>query len=262
MNIIAVDDERPALATLKKAIEEVRPGAQVSCFRSAREALQYAEQNRVDVAFLDIRMAEMNGLVLAKHLKELCASTNIIFVTGYNSYMGNAFEMHASGYVMKPIDSERVAQELDNLRAPRPLPGQGVRVQCFGNFEIFVDGKPVPFGRERSKEILAYLVDREGASVSTKELAGILWEDEPYDRSKQKQLNVYIGEMQRSLRAVGAADIIISGHGHYAVDTTRFTCDFYEYTKGNAAAVNSYAQEYMTTYSWAEFTAGRLFALE
>lgn len=258
MNIIVVDDERLALEMARKAVVKVAPDAEVTAFESTIEALNYAKENKVDVAFLDIEMTEMNGLALAKRLKDIRGETNVIFVTGYSEFMGNAFDMHASGYVLKPINPERVKKEIENLRIPIEVPNTGVTVQCFGNFAVFVEGKPLVFRRPKSKEALAYLVDRKGASVSKKELAAILWEDESYSRSVQSHLHILITDMIAVLKEAGAADIIIKQYGQYAVDTSKINCDYYNYEKGDAAAVNSYHGEYMSNYSWAEFTSGFL----
>lgn len=258
MNIIAVDDERAALWLIEQVLRDVAKDAQVACFASAEQALAHAREAQVDIAFLDIEMDGMNGLALAKRLKDIQGRMNIIFVTGYSAYSVSAFDLRASGYVLKPIDPQRVAEELQNLRYPIQMADVGLRIQCFGNFEVFADGRPVPFGRPKAKELLAYLVDRLGASISKKELASILWENQPYTRSIQVHIHVLLGELTQVLAAHGAADAIIRGRGYYAVDTGKLRCDYFDYCRGDAAAVNSYRGEYMTNYSWAEFTAGTL----
>lgn len=258
MNIIAVDDERPALRTLERAIAHVARDAKVTCFESAGEALAYAKEKVVDIAFLDVEMDEMNGLQLAKALKDICGNTNIIFVTGYSQYTVNAFSIHASGYVLKPINPERVSTELKNLRYPVRQADTGVRIRCFGSFEVFSDGAPIPFGRPKAKEMLAYLVDRQGANVSKRELASVLWENELYTRSIQSHLHVLFSDMTHALEAAGAGDIVIRNRGQYAINTQKANCDYYRYCAGDTAAVNSYRGEYMTNYSWAEFTAAAL----
>lgn len=118
MNIIAVDDERPALRMLKKAITTAAPDDSLACFSVAAEALEYAEKNRVDVAFLDINMPGMSGLTLAERLTNINAKTNILFITGYQEYAVDAFSMAASGYIMKPAKPEDIARELSRLRHP------------------------------------------------------------------------------------------------------------------------------------------------
>lgn len=63
-------------------------------------------------------MREINGIHLAKALKDIFPKTNIVFVTGYSEYMCQAFSIHASGYIMKPVTPEKIKKELNNLRYP------------------------------------------------------------------------------------------------------------------------------------------------
>lgn len=258
MNIIAVDDEKGALWVLEQAILKATYNANVACFASPRKAVAYAKKIKVDVAFLDIEMRGESGIVLAKELKDINMDMNIIFVTGHSDYADSAFNLHASGYVLKPINPLRVAEELNDLRHPLEMPDEGIRVQCFGNFEIFSDGVPLVFSRSKSKEALAYLVDRKGAGVSKKELAAVLLEDKQYTRGTQSYVHIIITEMISALTKNHAEDIIIKNRNLYAVDPSKFNCDFYEYEKGNVQAINSYRGEYMSNYGWAEFRIGTL----
>lgn len=258
MRIIAVDDEAPALWALERALKKVRPAAELFTFAQAREALDFARERPVDVAFLDIEMNELDGLSMAKALKDISPRTNIIFVTGHSSYMGSAFELHASGYVLKPIRPERLAHELDNLRNPVPAQAQGVRIQCFGNFSVFVAGQLLHFPQAKAKELLALLVQKRGAGINNAEIAGILWEDKPYDTSLQSQTRRVRGQLKNTLKAAGCDSILVKGFNSLALDTNAVSCDYYEFLQGNVQALNSYAGEFMSEYSWAEFTVGFL----
>ena len=71
-----------------------------------------------DAAFLNIEMPVMNGIELAKRLKDIASNINIVFVTGYSDYAVEAIGMSASGYLMKPVSAEQVKRELENLRNP------------------------------------------------------------------------------------------------------------------------------------------------
>ncbi len=254
MNIILADDERLALKHLEQTVGKLYPDATLSCFTSPTQVLEYAKEHQVDIAFLDIEMGSMSGLLLAKQLKDCYGKTNIIFATGHSQYALSAYSLSPSGYLLKPISPEAIVKEVDNLRYPVQASAKPVTVQTFGNFEIFVEGKPLAIARTKSREILAYLVDRRGASCARKELAAALWPQQPYSRSLQTHLQILIGELMRTLKDAGVGHILIRQHGLYSVDTTQFICDYYNFIKSDPTAVNAYYGEYMAGYAWATFT--------
>lgn len=258
MKIIVADDEKIALKTLVEAINEAYPEAEVKAFRKASEVIEYAEENKADVAFLDIDMRGTNGMELAKRLKENQPKINIIFVTGYSEYMGDAFSIHASGYVLKPPTKEKIELEINNLRNPIEEKPAYVKIQTFGNFEVFVDGRPLVMKLSKSKELLAYLVDRKGAGVSTAEIASVLWENKGYNRSLKNQVQTVVRKLFEALENVQAQDILIKKWNSLSLDVEKVTCDYYEFLKGDINYINSFTGEYMTNYSWAEFTTGYL----
>ncbi len=259
MIIFAADDEELALKMLVDAIVAACPDSEIHAFRKPSQLLEYAKQTACDIAFLDVDMRGMSGLEVAMRLKEIRPTTNIVFATGFSEYMSHAFNMHASGYMLKPVTCEMVQRELNNLRYPvknEEVPR--VFVQTFGNFEVFVYGKPVQFSRSKAKEIFAFLVDRQGASVTTAEIAAVIWEDKEYDRSMQKQTQNMISFMMKSLQEAGVQDVIVKGWNSLAVDRAKLTCDYYNLLNSDAKAVNAYCGEYMSNYSWAELTTGVL----
>ena len=259
MNILAVDDEYYALELMKRALEEVAGGAMVYLCRDVRSALQTAKENKIDVAFLDIHMPEMNGVELARELKILNPKVNIVFATGFSEYMKEGFDMHVSGYIMKPVTPEAVKVELENLRSPIEWSNEKrIKILTFGNFDVFVDGNPLKFERKQSKEILAYLVDKRGTSATYPELAATLWEDEEYDRTKQKNLQVYIASLVKTLLSVDVKDLILKNRQGILVNTKIVDCDYYRFLEGDTRAINSFTGQYMSAYSWAEFTVGYL----
>ena len=212
------------------------------------------------MAWLDIEMPEMSGLELAMKVKQLSPKTNIVFVTGHEKFAYQAFQSHASGFVLKPATKEALQRELDNLRTPIESERKGlIRVQCFGNFEVFdKDDHPIKFKRSKSKEILAYMIDRRGAMCSIGELCGILFEDRDEDRALKKQLRVFLSSLRDDLSKVGAGNIFVKGWNAYGVDCSLIDCDYLSYIQGDSYAINSFMGEYMIQYSWAEMTLGEL----
>jgi len=259
MKIIAVDNEQFALQDLKQAIEEAVPGCEPACFGAPAEALRYASGTQVDVAFLDISLSGMNGLVLAKRLKDINGSTNIIFATGYSDYAVDAFSVEASDYLLKPVTREAVVNAMEHLRDPVAVKsGKRVCVQTFGNFEVFVDGSPLDFTRTKTKELLAYLVNRRGSFCGNDEIIAAIWEDKTDSQTLKSHFRHLVADLTQALKHEDIESILVKKHGYLAVDTDKFQCDLYDFYSGKPAAVNSYAGEYMAQYSWAEFINGYL----
>ncbi len=255
MRILCLDDEPLALKMLENAVKEAAPSADVSAYRKQMLLLDEAKQNGCDVAFLDIHMRGMNGVELAKELKAVNPKMNIIFVTGFSAYKGDAMDMKASGEIMKPVTAEEVKPALEDLRFPViPKKNALLRVQCFGNFDVFLpDGEHVRFERSKAKEIFAYLVHKQGSSCTIKELAAALFEDEPYDKKQQNYMQQLTFALMRSLKAVGADAAVIKDFNALAVDPAVLDCDYYRFKELDAGAVNAFQNEYMSQYPWAEF---------
>ena len=259
MNILAVDDEYYALKLMEQAIGEAVSGATLYLASDPQLALRTASEVRIDVAFLDIHIPEMTGIELAKRLKDTNPKINIIFATGFSEYMKEGIDLRASGYLLKPVTADAVRVEMENLRHPIEWSDKKrVRIVTFGNFEVFVDDTPVKFERKQSKEIFAYLVDKRGTSATYAELASIIWEDGDYDRVHQKNLQVYIASLVKTLNGVGERDLILKNRQGILVNTTKVDCDYYRFLEGDVRAINSFTGQYMSAYSWAEFTTGYL----
>ena len=271
MYVLAVDDERIMLKELTIELGQVFPNADIQGFQDPMEAEQWAsdlaqEGKSLDYAFLDIRMRGMSGIELARRLKKLHPGTVLIFCTAYTEYAFDAVGMYAKGYLMKPISAENIVRTLDEMvydwRKSLDVQNQSFWIKTFGNFEVFVDGKPLVFEREKAKEMLAFLVDRAGATVTTEQLAAVLWEDRPYDKTLKNYVSTVLGSLRRTLHKVGKEDILIKTRNHLSLNPEKIKCDAYDYEKGVMSAVNSFRGEYMVNYSWADFKTGTYVTME
>lgn len=255
MRMLCVDDEPLMLRSLEMAVKEARPDADITAYPDPLELLEDAKKNGCDVAFLDIHMRGMNGVQLAKELKAVNPKMNMIFVTGFSEYKGDAMDMKASGYIMKPVTAEDIDRELSDLRFPIiPKKSALLRVQCFGNFDVFTPGgERVRFERSKSKEMFAYLVHRSGTACTIKEIAAALFEDDPYDKKQLNYIQQLIRTLIKGLQAVGAESALCRDYNSLAVNPDVLDCDYYRFKELDAGAVNSFQNEYMSQYSWAEF---------
>ena len=159
MIAIAVDDEILMLGALVKAINASPDIAEVTKFSDCEEALEFVKNNAIDIAFLDINMRGMGGLVLAEKILAMRPNCKIIFCTGYEEYAIPAFKLHASGYLMKPISAEDVQIEINNIKGIKSNE-KLLTVKCFGNFEVYAKNEKLMFKRLKTKELFAFLVDR------------------------------------------------------------------------------------------------------
>ena len=251
MNILIADDERMARVGMEKEIKKVIPDGTVFVASNGNEALEIFDKVDISLVFLDIEMPGANGLEVAKKIKEVSPETNIIMTTAYPNYAVTAYKMHIGGYLLKPVDAEDIREELDNLRYPiQKKEPEKLKLICFGEFRAEYAGEPLPFARSKSKEVLAYLVAKNGASATRVELCDILWGG--WKDSYKSYIGALIMDLKKALKKIGQEDILYHGRNEYRINTEMVYCDYYEFMKGNPEAINSYRGEFMNQYSWGE----------
>ena len=274
MTVVAVDDEEISLMCLEAVLDSMDDVDKVLTFSNAEDTIDYFKTGKADAAFLDIQLylsgGTLNGLMLAAKIKELCPDCHVVFVTSCPEYAVDAFKLHVSGYIVKPVTREAARKELDYIimekRAASNSRGfieekeeeSKVRVQCFGNFEVFWKNKHVVFQLSKAKELFAYLVHRKGASVSMAELAAVLFEDKEDGLSVQSQIRNLVASMRKTFSSLGCPDLFNKSRGYISIKTDLINCDYYSFMNGDSDAINEYSGEYMAQYSWAEFTVGYL----
>ena len=254
MKVIAVDDEIYMLENLSEAIRASSDIEHVETFSSCSAALAYAEKNAIDIAFLDINMRGIGGLALAEKLMELQPRCKIIFCTGYEEYAVAAFQLHASGYLIKPITAEAVQKEIDHIKGIKTTE-KLLTISCFGNFEVLYNDEALPFKRKKAKELFAILVDRNGAGMTAKQLCAILFPDDTDDAKNVVYLRQLVWDLKNALKTVHAEDVLQHDTPYYRIDTNLVKCDYFSFLQTGKP---SFYGEYMTQYSWAEETCAML----
>lgn len=253
MEILVADDEQLILEGLVSLIEEIVPEAKIHAFHKVSLLKEYIQKHTVDIAFLDIEMGATNGIVIAKELKLINPKVNIIFVTGYSEYMETAFSMHASGYIKKPFSKEEIKDELDNLRFPiKKVKDNILQVQCFGNFEVSINGKNLRFERTKTKEFLAYLIDQRGNAVTFAKIRIVLWEEATNDQNTAIYFQKLKKDLITTLKKEGIEDIFIKSWNNYSIDPTKISCDYYDWLNNKPEGIQAYNGEYMKQYDWAK----------
>lgn len=223
MKILIVDDEQIVLATETAAIKRLLPNAKVESFQKSMEAIEYAKNNTIDIAFLDINIRDIGGLELAKQLQKYNPIINIIFCTGYTEYSLDALELYCSAYLVKPLSDEKIQKALEKLRYPISDKIERLKVRCFGNFEVLIDEKPIRFRNQKTKELFAFLVDRYGATVSTKEIMVALYEVD----NKESFIRNLRADLKNTFESLGISEILVNSGGKVGVNVKKLDCDYF-----------------------------------
>lgn len=249
MRVLAVEDEPVLLRQLTNRIREALPESEILAFDNADDALDILPGGIINIAFLDIAIGGMTGVDLAKCIKASCPQCDIVFTTGYIDYAPQAFELGASDYLMKPVTAEKIQHALSQLRHTRLSKGmeKGLYIQCFGDFEVFYDGSPYTAFTKRSKELLAYLINKAGVLCSTSEICNTIFRD-----SSDSYIRVARKDLMKVFSEIGQEDIIIRGWGVLGIDRKKVCCDYFDYLDGKPGTMNLYTGTYMSQYDWAQ----------
>lgn len=258
MRTIVVDDEELSMRQFEIECAQVGEIELVGAFTNPLEALEYAKSHPVDFALLDIEMPQMNGIELAKRLREIKGDMIIIFVSGYSDYVLEALKMKSDYYVLKPYSREDILDALTRARLLAKGQHKRVFVRTFGRFDIFIDGGLVKFSNAKSKELLALCVDRMGGDVTMEEAVDKLWPDKDYDsRVKALYRKAVIG-IHSVFEEYGISGVFNNHRGGCYLKDEQVECDYYEYMRNRNSGKYRYEGAYMFEYSWAEETNGML----
>lgn len=262
MKVLYVDDERPALENFKFTVAKFEDVKELTTFQSGKEALEFAKKNKVDVAFLDMEMPEMHGLELAKALQEINTKMLVVFVTAFSQYALEAFSVNAIGYVMKPYTSTEIRKELDKVAArlseqeknskSSKAGKKRVEIQTIPDFVLKVDGHVVTLNRPKAEELLALLVDRGDAGLTTGEAIAYLWPDRPMDSNTSSLFRNTAKRMLDFLRDHEISELVCTDGRKRYIDTSLVDCDLYKILAGSKKELRKYDGLYMSRWSWSE----------
>ncbi|MGN0483607.1 MAG: response regulator [Lachnospiraceae bacterium] len=259
MHVICVDDEKPTLTNFKLTTQEIPQIQSLHLFSTSREALKWAKKNTVDVAFLDIEMPLKNGIELAKELQEIQPDIKIVFATAYEEYALEAFQTKAIRYILKPYDVEEIKEALDLASRIQPKQNQRIVIQTIPEFSISVDNRILYLNGEKPAEMLALLVDRAQAGITTGETIACLWPDRNNDEKTQSLCRGTFHRLMRALKEEHIEYIVRNEGKHKYLNMDLVDCDLYRILNGKSTVLEEkYNGAYLKNYSWAEVRNAQL----
>ncbi|WP_418791905.1 response regulator [Phosphitispora sp. TUW77] len=274
---VLIDDERPALKGLEYLLRSHQFVEIAGMFINPLEAIEEIAGIKPHVVFLDINMPQMQGIDAASRILDQCQDTNIVFVTAFDRYAIEAFELHALDYILKPISRERLTITLKRVMAKNQIKqqseGKKLVISCFGRFQMGWFGEePVKWRTEKTRELFAFLIHHQGRKVSKDQILEQLWPETPLEKAVH-QLHNGIYYIRKTLVQYGIDKSLISISGYYSINLGVVEVDvlLFQQCIGRVSCnmtiqclegiETMYVGEYMegTDWPWADLERERLF---
>lgn len=272
---VLVDDMRPALRELEFLLKKYTEISIVGMYTDPLTAIEKIGELKPLVVFLDINMPQLRGIDAGSRILDLSPKTDIVFVTAYDQYAVEAFELHALDYLLKPVAEDRLKKTVARLQKKLPLAKEQhslkLQIRCFGRFQMgWEDREPIKWRTEKAKELFAFLLQNHSRNIARDELLDKLWPENNPDRAL-KQLYNGIYYIRKALEGYGIGSELISIDNNYNLklgtmdwDVGRF-CELLiknrEESPERIEEIEAlYAGDYLESelYPWSDFERERL----
>lgn len=238
MNVIIVDDDKAMLLAIKKILKKMHDIDTIDTFNNIKEGIDFFNNNKADIAFLDISIKNGNGLDLARSILEKSPDTDIVFITSYREYAVEAFDMSALDYIVKPVSIERVERSVKKALEKRLLAveksflkEEEISVSFFGGIDVSSKKSgAVKWISAKSMELFAYLILEEGHSVPKNVIIEEIFYEMPL-KNAENYLKTSIYQIRKALESHCSKSVLISNNGSYKIDLSVFNVDFIDFEK-------------------------------
>ena len=258
MKTIIVDDEFWSIEQFKIECEQINGVSLIGYFDNPIDAMEFCKSNKVELALLDIEMPGMSGLELARKLREISPHMVIVFVTAYDNYLSESIKIPADYYLLKPYTKQDIENVIVRAKLLTKRQEKRVRITTFGQFDVFIDGKPAKFNGKKVKELFALLVDKKGHPLNTEEAFSYLWEGEDYNNNNASKYRKLWARLQEFLHENDLEDLIHIEKGEKSLNLDMVECDYFKFLNGDPSSIKKFTFTYMSDYWWSEYTLADL----
>ncbi len=247
MNAIVLDDEKESILLFTSHIIDIQDLSINVFSKKWKDALDYLEKNKVDIAFLDIVMPDINGVDLAEKMISLSPSIKIVFITGYSQDVDKIKERIGENFFAfcyKPYDEETIRGIIARARMEK---NAKVVFKTFPRFDMYVNDVLVDFKRAKAKELLALMVDHRGGEVTMDEAITKLWIDKNVELSKRLYRDA-VCRLRMKLKEYGIENLVHFSRARMSLNVDDVLCDSWDYQDKKDVL---FYGEYMRPYEWA-----------
>jgi two-component system LytT family response regulator len=235
MKIWLIDDEQPCLEELTWLLKQYPDLEIAGMDTNPMRALEAISYSMPDVVFLDIDMPKLDGLELALRIQEKCPGVVVIFVTAYARYALEAYKAHPLDFLLKPVKQARLDDCICHLRRhytllhPEKPKKHRLTIHCFGTFELICETE-IKWGTRRVKELLLYLIGKNGFPASKSELLCVLFGGQE-DRSAVHNLYMTVYRLKGLLDSIDPERRLIRLTEDNTLVLEHGVCDFTDYMR-------------------------------
>lgn len=261
MKAILIDDEEYALDYLESLLIKSGQVEVLGKFTNPFEAIEKIKSAKPDVVFLDIEMPETNGIEVATKILLRNNGIHIVFVTAFNEYAVEAFEINALDYLLKPVRDVRLTKTLERVGLIKPSEFKNkqspAKIRCFKRFEITrahsEDLIIERFRTSKVQELFAFLISNKNNFVSKEKILDTLWPEFKPERAIT-HLHTSIYQIRKLMSNAEIGGSIIYLKDCYKIELPGIECDvdqFEEFVKNeplvNARSITGY-EKIVTLY--------------
>lgn len=228
---IIVDDEIKALDRMERLCHKIQDIELLERFSEAGRVIDYIRNHPVDLLLLDIEMPGISGIEIAEQIFEIAPQCEVIFVTAYDKYALQAFQVNAVGYLLKPIELEDLEGQIRRLRMKRQIPQKRktedvLSVQCIGGFQCKNEttGETLRWRTAKAEELFALLVHMNGQVITKDKVIDTLWPEMEYEKAS-KNLHAISYYIRESLSQLGFSDVFLRERGAYRLNDQQIKSD-------------------------------------
>lgn len=258
MRGIIVDDEPLMITAFMRISKDIQELEITGMFEFAEDAIEYANGNMFEIAFLDVELPGINGVECAKKLREKNPELLIVFISAYEEYLRESNLIGGDDYILKPYKKETLEKTMEKMRLLVQRLKKRVYVQMFGRFMLIKDGVPIPLSG-KAKEILALILVKRGKEISNETIYRTIWEMREYSNVHMKVYYNALKRLRDVLEKYELQNIIFSTVRGQMANTDVFDCDYYLWLDKNCTnAKDKFEGEFLSEYSWGEVILGNL----
>ncbi len=256
MNILIYDRNKENSLALKNIIS-AEPTCSVRLEEKPDRCMISAEAMPAFIVFIGVDgMGEELGELIRglRNLKEppmICLTGDRIEDSVY------VYHYKCQGFLKSPYQKEEVEEVIEtmNLLSSRR---KKIEIRTFGNFDVFVNDRPILFRNAKAKELLAMCVDRKGGVIKSGDAIEELWPEREYDERTKRLYRKAVIYLHKTMEQYGIPTFFVTRRGMCRVNTDGVKCDYYDFLSDPKGMLYTLTGEYMKEYEWSETTLGSI----